>query len=193
MNINNKKAQVAVEFLFMFIVSAVVIIYIFYFALSLSALQYRQYATFMVGRAVTSSSPSYEKKSKKALEIQTSYDSTPSSKMEVSKNFLCSISNSAADIGFRNVLRYWSSEKINKPRYDIFSTAGIACSVDMPYILPNIIAGTSGDPFQVAIESMTGSEISEDHCKCLLDFKKKWEECLHENIGGGLAIIDNGC
>jgi len=192
MNINNKKAQVAVEFLFMFIVSAVVIIYIFYFALSLSALQYRQYATFMVGRAITSSSPSYDNKRMRASAIRTSYDSTPSSKMEVTKNFLCSISNANAADGFRNVLKYWSGD-LDNPRYDIFSTAGIACSVDMPYILPNIIAGTGGETLEVAIESMTGSEISDDHCRCLLDFKKKWKECLEENVGGGLAIIDNGC
>jgi len=49
---NNKKGQVAVEFLIMFILCASLLFYIFYFAVSLSALQYQQYVTFMIGRAI---------------------------------------------------------------------------------------------------------------------------------------------
>jgi hypothetical protein len=189
---NNKKAQVAVEFLFMFIISASVIIYIFYFALSLSALQYRQYVAFMVGRAVTSSSKNYDTKRVRAVAVQSSYDMTPSSKMDVSQGFQCSVNSSDAGQGFRNILQYWSGT-LDTERYDIFSTAGIACSVKMPYILPNIIAGTGGQTLELAIESMTGSEISNEHCRCLLDFKKDWKECLGESVGGNLAIADNDC
>ena len=191
--LNNKKAQVAVEFLFMFIISASVIIYIFYFALSLSVLQYRQYMTFMTGRAITSSSPSYSVKSTRAGAVSDMYNNTASSSMNVSTGFECSIDDQAANQGFRNVLQYWSGEG-DKPRYDIFSTAGIACSVNLPYLLPNVIAGTGGQSLTVAIESMTGTEISDAHCKCLMNFKNNWSDCLQENDGGqGLAIIDNDC
>jgi hypothetical protein len=193
MGIKNKRAQVAVEFLFMFIIAAALIIYIFYFALSLSVLQYRQYLTFMVGRAVSSSSKDYETKRVRAVAVQSVYDMTESSKMDVSKDFVCSLDASDAGKGFRNVLQYWSGD-VDKPRYDIFSTAGIACSVEMPYILPNIISGTGGKSLKLAIESMTGSEISNEHCRCLLDFKKTWEDCLSEQVGGqDLAIVDNDC
>ena len=190
-----KKGQVAVEFLFMFIIASTLLIYIFYFALSLSALQYKQYITYMVGRAITSSSPTYADKSNRATLVLGMYNGTDSSKLAVAGAPVCSIDDSST--GFRYLMDYWPGDPIaGKPSYRISSTAGIACSVTLPNVLPGILLGKSTS-LAVAIESMTGTEMSDDHCKCLLDFTKTWEDCLPLPGGGGglptYAIIDNGC
>ncbi|MEI6080218.1 MAG: hypothetical protein WCQ53_06265 [bacterium] len=186
--VKNKKGQVAVEFLIMFILAASLLFYIFYFAISLSALQYKQYVTFMVGRAITSSSKTYSLKGSRAGIIKSSFDITDSSKdMRAVSNPVCPLDDQGAvGSGFRGLLNYGFA-----PNYNVFSNAGIACSVDLSQVLPNILMGKAGK-LTVAIESMTGSEMSDAHCRCLLDFNKTWNDCLTEG-GAGDALIDNGC
>jgi hypothetical protein len=190
-NVKGKKGQVAVEFLFMFVIASTLLIYIFYFSLSLSALQYKQYITYMVGRTITSSSPTYAKKGGRATMLLAAYNTTDSSKLTVAGPPVCSIGDSST--GFRNILQYWPSADIGL-RYDIFSTAGIACSVSLPDVLPGILLGKSKS-LAVAVESMTGTEMSDEHCKCLLNFGKTWKDCLGPGAGVSAddAIIDNGC
>ncbi|MEI6092276.1 MAG: hypothetical protein WCQ47_01160 [bacterium] len=190
---NNIRGQVAVEFLIMFILSASLLFYIFYFAVSLSALQYKQYVTYMVARAITSSSPTYAEKGARASMIKSMFDVADGSK-NLSATWgasQCSINDSST--GFRNIMKYYGgAEGLD---YSIFSTAGIACSVDMNQVLPGILSGSSGK-LSVAVESMTGSEISEAHCKCLLsEFNSTWLDCINDtgnyNLNG--VAIDNGC
>ncbi len=192
MRTKNKKGQVAIEFLMMFILCSSLLFYIFYFAVSLSALQYQQYVTFMIGRAITSSSPTYDEKAKRANAVMASFQMTDSSKLHVVTPPVCSINDSST--GFRNILQYWDDPNIGLS-YSTFSTAGIACSVEMSQVLPGILMG-SKQSLKVAIESMTGSEMSDDHCQCLVnDYNKLWKDCLAPSGGAGTnpAIIDNGC
>ena len=58
----NNKGQVAVEFIMMFVVCVSVLIYIFYLSFSLASVQYKNYITFMIGRAVAASAPTYAEK-----------------------------------------------------------------------------------------------------------------------------------
>ncbi|MCX6113135.1 MAG: hypothetical protein NTY22_07655 [Proteobacteria bacterium] len=186
----NRRGQVAVEFLIMFILSASLLFYIFYFAISLSALQYQQYVTFMVGRAITSSSSTYADKSTRANAVLASFSGTDSSKLLVVSAPVCSINDSST--GFRNIMKYWGGNQTGL-RYSTFSTAGIACNVQMSQVLPNILLGSKNN-LTVAIESMTGSEISDDHCKCLInDYNNTWEDCLTSGGTANAVMIDNGC
>jgi len=191
MHTKNKKGQVAIEFLFMFILCSSLLFYIFYFAVSLSALQYQQYVTFMIGRAITSSSPSYDEKAKRANAVMASFQTTDSSKLKVVSPPVCSINDPSH--GFRNILQYWSDPQIGLD-YSTFSTTGIACSVEMSQVLPGLLMG-SQKSLKVAIESMTGSEMSDDHCKCLVnDYTRLWSDCLPPGgAGASTAVIDNGC
>jgi hypothetical protein len=80
--------------------------------------------------------------------------------------------------------------------YNVFSNAGIACSVYANYILPAVVTRSGGNQLKVAIESMTGSEITEEHCDCAVDPSKTWKECL-QVVSQSNTIqsfyIDNGC
>ena len=184
----NRKGQVAVEFLLMFIIVISVIIYAFYFAFSLASLHYKTYVTFMVGRSVLASSKNYQTTLNRAKAELASFESSDVAKTQrATTNFECSLD--ASPQGFRGILNYG-----NPVRFDVFTNAGIACSMDVDNILPSVLTGSSGNSLKIAIESMTGAELSEDHCKCLMDFSKKWGDCLNEVISGqAISPIDNGC
>ena len=185
--VNGKKGQVAVEFILMFVFVISVIIYAFYFSVSFAALHYKSYEAFMVGRAVLASSDKYSTRLSRAQDVQTMYDQSAASKITMVSALQCNFSSQ--DGGFRGIMDYKYSTG-----YDVYSNAGIACSVYANYILPSIVTRNSGNTLQVAVESMTGSEISDEHCKCAMDPGKKWSDCLQE--GGQPTIkpvIDNGC
>jgi Class III signal peptide len=189
----SKKGQVAVEFLLMFILVISVIIYAFYFAVSFAALNYRSYQTFMVGRAILSSSDSYATKLTRATTVNDMYEQSLDTaiKNNISKTFTCDFSGNNA-IGFRGIMDYGF-----KPDFDVFSNAGIACSVYANYILPAVVTRSGGNQLKVALESMTGSEITDDHCLCALDPNNTWGGCLQSvsqsSSNQPLFYIDNGC
>ena len=146
----------------------------------------------MVGRAITSSSPTYEMKKSRANAVLVSFQMTDSSKLHAVTPPVCSIND--ASTGFRNILKYWGGTATGL-RYSTFSTAGIACSVEMSQVLPSMLLDNKRN-LKVAIESMTGSEMSDEHCKCLMnDYSKIWEDCLGSQGGTATnsAVIDNGC
>jgi Flp pilus assembly protein TadG len=178
MSLKDKKGQVAVEFVFMFVICASLLIYVFYFAISLATLQNREYGAFMVGRSITSSSQNDTTKKANAAKTLAMYNGTTSSGYSIVSKLTCDLDQSN---GFRDILNYGAGAG-----YDVVSTTGIACSVTMPFVLP------LGKPLNVAIEAMTGSEITNDHCSCALDFKRGWKNCFSS---GGLerSYIDNGC
>ena len=187
--IKNKKGQVAVEFIMMFVLCVSVIIYVFYFCFSLASLEYKTYVEFMVGRAITSSSPKYADKKNRADQIITQFNTTSShyGSSTVTGPLSCDLNSTD---GFRGIMAYGANGAVN---YDVVSNAGVACELPMPYVLPSILTRKSGSAFSVAIESMTGSEISDDHCKCALDITKTWKQCLDETPGNSEVYIDNGC
>jgi hypothetical protein len=177
----------------MFILVISVIIYAFYFAVSFAALHYRSYEVFMVGRAILSSSSSYNTKLTRAKEVQAMYDSSldPAIAKNVSTNLTCDFSGNNSN-GFRGIMDYGYNTKFN-----VSSNAGIACSVSANYILPAVITRSGGNQLKVAVESMTGSEITTDHCECGLDPSKTWGDCLQSVSQNSTSIlfffIDNGC
>ena len=179
----SKKGQVAVEFIMMFVLVISIIIYAFYFAISFAAIHYRSYEVFMVGRAILSSSKSYNDKSLQANKIKAEYDAA--AQITAVTAPVCEIDPAN---GFRGIMDYGYPTGFN-----ISSNAGIACSVYANYLLPAIITRSSGNKLQVAIESMTGSEISDDHVRCAMDPGKTWMDCL--SAAGGSLIdykVDNG-
>jgi len=188
----SKKGQVAVEFLLMFILVISVIIYAFYFAVSFAALHYRSYEVFMVGRTILSSSKSYGVKLSRANEVKDMYDKSlsPAIASNISRELTCDFSGNNAK-GFRGIMDYGYPVKFN-----VASNAGIVCSVYANYILPAVVTRSGGNQLKVAIESMTGSEITEDHCLCALDPNATWGDCL-QIVSQGSTIknffIDNGC
>lgn len=186
--IKNKKGQVAVEFIMMFVLCVSVIVYIFYFCFSLASLEYKTYVEFMVGRAITSSSPKYTDKKIRAEQVLGQFNTTDShyGSSTVTGPLQCEFGDPAS--GYRGVMDYGTSGV----DYDVVSNAVMACSLPMPYILPSIITRKAGNTFNVAIESMTSSEMSEDHCRCALDLLKTWKQCLDETFTGGV-YVDNGC
>lgn len=168
----SKKGQVAVEFVMMFVLVISVIIYAFYFAVSFTALHYRSYEVFMIGRAILSSAKTYNEKGTYAAGIQAQYDSAA---------VITTVSKPTCDMdltkgpGFRGIMDYGYPAN-----FSIFSNAGIACSVNANYLLPSLITRSNGNQLQVAIESMTGSEISNKHSECAMDPTKTWEDCITE-------------
>ena len=185
----SKKGQVAVEFLLMFVLVISVIIYAFYFAISFSALHYRSYEVFMIGRAVLSSSRDDSTKLSRAKAVEAMYEQSLSQpiKNNVSKNLICGLSGNNAD-GFRGIMQYGY-----EPKFNVSSNAGIACSVDEAYILPAVVTRSGGNQIKVAVESMTGSEITEVSCECGLDPTKTWGDCLKSGQPYTNLFIDNGC
>ena len=177
----SKKGQVAVEFVMMFVLVISIIIYAFYFAVSFAAIHYRSYEVFMIGRAILSSSANYNLKASRANEIKAGYDAA--AQITAVSAPVCELDPTN---GFRGIMNYGYSTGFN-----IFSDAGIACSVYANYLLPAMITKSGGNQLQVAIESMTGSEISDDHAKCAMDPKNRWMDCLKG--GQGLNVFaDNG-
>ena len=191
--IRSKKGQVAVEFLMMFILVVSVIIYAFYFAVSFAALHYRSYEAFMVGRAILSSSSNYSTKLSRAKEVKDMYDSSldPAIAKNVSRKFDCDFTGNNS-LGFRGIMDYGIPTD-----FSVFSNAGIACSVYADYILPAVVTRSGGNQLKVAVESMTGSEMTEDHCTCALNPDQTWKECLRIVTQGTTNqttyVIDNGC
>jgi len=185
----SKKGQVAVEFLMMFILVISVIVYAFYFAVSFAALHYRSYEVFMIGRAILSSSKSDSVKLSRAQEVQTMYDSSldPAIAKNISANLSCDFGGNSSK-GFRGIMDYGYPAKFN-----VSSNAGIACSVYANYILPAVVTRSGDNQLKVAIESMTGSEITEEHCECALSPEKTWGECLQSAQTFPNLFIDNGC
>jgi len=185
---NNCKGQVAVEFLFMFIIVVSMIIYAFYFSFSLSSLHYRTYETFMIGRAILSSSPKYSDKANRAEQVKASFESSDAVKNSITSGYQCDLSLGRG--GFRGIMNYGYSDAA----FDVVTNAGIACSVTANFVLPYLLPGNNSNNLKLGIESMTGSEISDEHCNCLRNPKQTWRQCLDEHPGQtGLAPIDNGC
>lgn len=181
----NEKGQVAVEFMLMFIVVISVIIYAFYFAFSLASIHYRSYETFMIGRAILSSSKNYSDRLTSANTVKQGYDASDATSYPTTRNYVCDLGGT----GFRGILDYGFPAD-----FDVFSNAGIACSFNADYVLPSILTGSSGNTSKLAIESMTGSEMSDGHCECLVgDPKQTWGGCLDEHGGVANPLIDNGC
>lgn len=178
-----KKGQVTVEFILMFIISASFLIYITFFSFSLTNLQYKEYIAFMMGRVVSASAQSYSTKKQNALALKNLYESTSAASMTVTTPLECSLDTSN---GFRKILNYTTTVA-----YDVVSNTGIACSVKINNILPSM------RPVSVAMEMMTGSQISDNHCNCSLKFSNAgyWKTCLSEGSSGSTdrGLIDNGC
>jgi len=176
----------------MFVLVISVIIYAFYFAVSFAALNYRNYEVFMVGRAILSSSPTSNDKKTRATEVKDMYEQSLSDaiKKNVSRDLSCDFDgNNSKD--FRGIMDYGYPAD-----FYVFSNAGIACSVYADYVLPAVVTRSGGNQLKVAIDSMTGSEMTEAHCGCALDPEKTWEDCL-QNVSQGSSFkkyfIDNGC
>lgn len=186
--VKDRKGQVAVEFIMMFVLCVSVIIYIFYFCYSLASLEYKTYVQYMVGRTITASSKKYDEKKGRADAIIAQFNVMPShyAATRVTSPLMCQDLDPTN--GYRGILDYGTAG-IN---YDVVSNVGVACSLSMPYVLPSIISGRGANALNVAIESMTGSEISDEHCKCALGLENNWKNCVDENISGSY-YIDNGC
>lgn len=173
----------------MFILVISVIIYAFYFAVSFAALHYRSYEVFMVGRSILSSSKSYSTKLTRAQDVLTMYDTSlePAISKNISTNLKCDFSGNNSN-GFRGIMDYGFNTKFN-----VASNAGIACSVYANYILPAVVTRSGGNQLSVAVESMTGSEITEEHCECGLSPDQTWGSCLENGQPYTNPVIDNGC
>ncbi len=182
----SKKGQVAVEFIMMFVLCVSVIIYVFYFCYSLASLEYKSYVQYMVGRTITSASEKYNDKVTGVNSLLTKFNTTDShyGATDATGKLDCDLD---ASQGFRGILQYG-----NGVRYPVVSNVGVACSVTAPLILPSILTKTK-DSLTVTIESMTGSEISDEHCKCALGIDKTWSNCVNEASSGTEVFIDNGC
>lgn len=185
--LKNKKGQVAVEFIMMFVLCVSVVIYVFYFCYSLASLEYKTYVGFMAGRAISSSSPSYSDKKDRADNVINQFNTTAShyGSTMVTGPLQCNFDSSN---GYRGIMEYGAVGV----DYYVVSNAGVACQLPMPYVMPSLLTKSMSGSFSVGLESMTGSEISDKHCNCALDFSKNWKSCLSEEAGSG-GIIDNGC
>jgi len=176
----NNKGQVAVEFIIVFSVVIVLFIFLYRFSISLSQISLRQYITYMGGRAAAASTSTYDDKASNVETTLGSYlNSSGATSSSLIKNFKCTNENGAAHQ--RGNLAY-AAGQIN---FDIGSNAGIACSYSITPILNNV---------DLVSEAFIGSDISSNHCKCLLDFKNRWGDCISEYPPGEKASIsDNGC
>ncbi len=141
----------------------------------------------MLARTITSASEKYSQKKLDADNLLTKFD-TPDSHYGatlITGRLDCELDPSQ---GFRGILQYGTGVS-----YGAFSNVGVACSVIAPRILPSLITGKSTGPLTVTMESMTGSEISDEHCKCALGLDKTWSNCVSEGNSGTEVYIDNGC
>jgi len=184
----SKKGQIAVEFILMFVLVVSIIIYAFYFAVSFASLHYRTYEVFMINRAILASSPTDTQKGTRAKEVLEMYEASPSvTQISATSGLVCDFGSGIG--GYRGIMDYGFPIKFN-----VSSNAGVACSVYANYVLPTLITGSGGNPFQVAIESLIGSEMTEDHCNCALDPTLTWSDCLGGSSTTHIqTFIDNGC
>lgn len=178
--LKNKSAQVAVEFILMFSIVSFIIFYIWKLCLTLSALQIREYTTFMVGRTITASASTYSEKKDNASAVMNVYNSSDSSNIASSlvSSLDCDIDPSGN--GGRGL--YWNQNKVD---WFSVSDVGVVCGVKLSGVIPG------GGPLDVVSESMTWSEISDAHCRCALQFDKTWKDCLKQD--GTKKYTDNGC
>jgi hypothetical protein len=178
--IAGRKAQVAVEFIIMFAIVGFVVFYIWRLSITVTALQLREYATFMVGRAVTASYSTNAVKIAAAKEVMADYNGADGIK---------NISLGAAspiDCFFGNNEQNGGRNLFGSPvDWDFVADAGVTCSIQLYGIVP------VGGPLGVVSESMTGSEITDAHCGCALDFGASWKGCI--NGSGKTGYTDNGC
>lgn len=177
--IRNKKGQVAVEFILTFSVVIVLFILLYRYSLSVVSLQYHQYITFMAARSAASGTQNY---ADKVTNIQSTITQYRNSEGVMSNalvsGFVCS--NDGGSPSQRGNLAY----NTGKVDYSLGANAGIACKISMTPLTSKV---------DFVSEAMLGSAISEDHCKCLLDFTKTWKDCLNEGGGNKKSISDNGC
>jgi len=183
----SKKGQVAVEFIMMFVLCVSVIIYVFHFCYSLASLEYKSYVQYMVGRTITSASETYNDKVTEVNNLLEKFDTAGSHYYEADATGKLDCDLDASQ-GFRGILQYG-----NGVRYPVVSNVGVACSVTASLILPSILTNKSTGSLTVTMESMTGSEISDEHCKCALGIDKTWSNCVNEASSGTEVFIDNGC
>lgn len=175
----NSEGQVAIEFILMFILVAFIVFYIWNLCIGIAALQLREYATFMVGRAVTASYKTYDEKKQSAENVMGMYNSGNGfvASAGVASKISCDINNS----GNRGLYS-------NKGNVDWFtvSDVGVACSMTVKGIMP------MGEALNLVSESMTWSEISDEHCECALQFDQTWKKCA-DGSSPSTKFIDNGC
>jgi hypothetical protein len=170
--------QVAVEFILMFIIVAFIIFYIWRLSLSLAALQIREYATFMVGRAITASYETDAEKANRASQVMEMYNGSDGFAVSdvIASPLYCNITGN----GNRAV---WGNT--GELDWDSVSDTGVACGIMLNSIMP------VGAALPVVSESMTWSEISDAHCRCALQFDKMWKDCLRSDGDG--KYTDNHC
>jgi len=176
----NKKGQVAVEFIITFSIVIILFILLYRFSISLAQINLHQYITFMGGRAAASGTSSYSvKASNVESTISTYLNANGANLSSLVKNFKCI--NETGEAHQRGNLAYFRGE-VN---YSIGSNAGIACSFSISPIINEV---------KLVSEAFIGSDISSAHCKCLLDYKNTWRDCLGEGSATEKsAISDNGC
>lgn len=188
--INNIMAQVAVEFLIVFIIFSGLMFYIYGLAVSLTGLQHAEYVGFMVGRTITASAKRYGSSNATGGSGRTKYTSAVLVKSWYNKNrtirsvgeMYCGLETTT---GYRKILDY--SPKIGP---NIASNTGVACRVNAPRLLPLVI----GD-FELAFDELMGSDISDDHAHCSMSFKNNWTKCIEEEIPDAdteIIVFDNG-
>ena len=187
--IKSTAAQVAVEFLIVFIIFSGFMFYIYGLGVSLAGLQHAEYFGFMVGRSITTSAKKYGSGNATGSPGRTKYTSAVLVKSWYNKNrTILSVSEMQCGLdgtsGYRDILNYGAGVGPN-----IASTTGVACKVSAPGLLPIQIK-----PFELAFDVMMGSDISDDHAKCAMSFTKTWEDCLGEGtpLDTEVIIYDNG-
>jgi len=129
----------------MFVLCVSVIIYIFYFCFSLASLEYKTYVEFMLGRTITSSSPTYTFKQAREGQVLQQFHANASQfgPSTVTGDLTCLLEPSK---GYRGTMLYGT----NNVNYDVTSNAGIACGLSMPHVLPSMLTGNSSNMLKVA-------------------------------------------
>jgi hypothetical protein len=191
----NRRGQVAVEFMLMFILVGTIFLYIFSFAISMSAAQIRSYAAYMVGRAAFSAASTNSVKGTNALATISQWNSSDGlGTTSLAASIIhCGNLQSSAGQSFRDIMQY-SQSGLN---YDVVSNAGVACSFELYHVLPPPPVSEQGENLKVAADAMLGSQISDDHCKCGMILQNTWKGCVGGDGTGAsvtnAGLIDNGC
>lgn len=178
----NIKGQVAVEFILTFSVVIVLFVLIYRFSISLASIQLKQYVTFMAARSAASGTATYTDKQNNIQATLDAYAGSIGSKaVALIKEFTCSSESSQSTKEHQRGVLFYKGGDVN---FDVGANAGLACMMSISPLITNI---------SLVSEAMLGSDISESHCRCLLDFNKTWLECLDENEGVAVSYEDNGC
>lgn len=178
----NRRGQVAVEFILTFSVVIVLFVLIYRFSISLATVQLKQYITFMAGRAAASGTATYtDKQANIQATLDTYAGSTGSKAVGLVREFTCSSTTAEGSKEHQRGIISYNKGTVD---FDVGSNAGLACMINISPLISNV---------SLVSEAMLGSDISESHCRCLLDFKKSWLECLDENEGVAESYEDNGC